>query len=124
MNIVIYIIVAVAAFMLFLQWKTLAASKRMAGREAPAAVPRESHGVLYYFHHPRCGPCKSMGRVVSAVADSHPGRVHQVNIAEQPELARDFGVVATPTTLLVKDGRVAEVMVGIKSPRKLEALLD
>ena len=42
----------------------------------------------------------------------------------QPRLAAQFGVRAIPTLLVIKNGQVAEQMVGAKSKRDLKASLD
>lgn len=124
MNILLIIVIAFVAFLLFMQLRTYRASMKMAGRPAPEAARRDPRGVIYYFHHPRCGPCRQMGKVIDAVAAAHPEQVVKVNVADDMAVARDFGIAATPTTLLVKDGRIAEVMVGSKSARRIEALLN
>ena len=123
-TIFLILVVAVVAFILFMQWRVFAAGKRLTGRPAPEGARHDPRGVVYYFHHPRCGPCRQMGPVIDEVAAAHPEQVVKVNLAEDPALAQAFGVLATPTTLLVKDGRITEVIIGARSARRIAALLD
>lgn len=118
------LVVAFVAFILFMQLRTYKASMKMTGRPAPEAARRDPRGVIYYFHHPRCGPCRQMGKVIDQIAAAHPEQVVKVNLADEMALAQDFGVLATPTTLVVKDGRITEVVIGARSARRIEALLD
>ena len=124
MNLFIAILAAVVAFLLTMQLRTLRASRKLAGRPAPEGTHHDPRGMIYYFHHPRCGPCRQMGPAIDKVAAPHPGQVVKINAAEDMASARAFGIAATPTTLLVKDGRIADVILGARSARKIEALLQ
>lgn len=62
-----------------------------------------------------CGPCKMLSPVVDEIAEETTDvKVGKVNVDEQPELARQFGVMSIPTLVLIKDGKVAEQSVGVK----------
>jgi len=124
MNVVLILVIAVLTFIFFMQWRMASAGKKLAGRPAPEGTRHDPRGVIYYFHHPRCGPCRQMGKVIDEVAASHPEQVVKVNVAEEMTLAQAFGITATPTTLLVKDGRIQEVILGTRSAPRIEALLN
>lgn len=71
--------------------------------------------VLIDFWASWCGPCKMLSPVVDEIAEETTDvRVGKVNVDEQPELARQFGVMSIPTLVLIKDGKVAEQSVGVK----------
>jgi thioredoxin 1 len=90
------------------------------GREVPASGPlAEAEGRLVWFHSPTCAPCRAMHRDVAALGD----RVIEVDVSQRPDLARTFGVMATPTTVRVKDGRVAAARAGRIGRDQLEAML-
>jgi thioredoxin 1 len=62
--------------------------------------------------------------VVEALAEEHPEITFaKVNVDEAPELAQSFQVSAIPTLVLIKDGKVADVSVGVKSKEQLETFL-
>jgi thioredoxin 1 len=48
----------------------------------------------------------------------------KVNVLEAPDLAREFGVAATPTLVLVRDGRVEKVLLGAQNEARILELLD
>ncbi len=91
------------------------------GREVPDLGPLgDPEGRLVWFYGPNCGPCHAMHPAVDALGD----RVIQVDVSQHFEVARAFGVMATPTTILVRDGRIATVRPGAMRPGDLEALLQ
>src|SRR5271167_4207035 len=82
--------------------------------------------VLVDFWAEWCGPCKMIAPLLDELADEYQGKVKigKVNIDEHQGLAAQFGVRAIPTLLIIKNGQVAEQMVGAKSKRDLKASLD
>ena len=82
--------------------------------------------VLVDFWAEWCGPCKMIAPLLDELAGEYAGKVKvgKVNIDEQQNLAAQYGIRAIPTLLLVKNGQVAEQMVGAKSKGALKASLD
>src|SRR5476649_3062699 len=82
--------------------------------------------VLVDFWAEWCGPCKMIAPLLDELADEYQGKVKigKVNIDEHQGLAAQYGIRAIPTLLLIKNGQVAEQMVGAKSKRDLKASLD
>jgi thioredoxin 1 len=46
-----------------------------------------------------------------------------LDATREPEACAAFGVMATPTTLIIRDGVVADVMLGVVRKDQLEAAL-
>ena len=82
--------------------------------------------VLVDFWAEWCGPCKMIAPLLDELADEYEGKVKigKVNVDEHQGLAAEYGVRAIPTLLLIKNGQVAEQMVGAKSKRDLKASFD
>ena len=80
--------------------------------------------VLMDFWATWCGPCRMIAPTVHEVAEEHPEiKVVKVNVDEEPELARDFGIVSIPTLVAVKDGQVAGTSVGLVEKSRILSLM-
>jgi len=83
---------------------------------------RDRDAALIYFHSPRCSACRRMAPRVQRLADAgHP--LLQVDVTRHPDTARALGVLATPTTVVVRNGRVAGTLIGSRSESALAEAL-
>jgi thiol-disulfide isomerase/thioredoxin len=75
---------------------------------------------LLWFHSPSCGPCRAMYPDVKALEAD--GKLHVVDVTQHFDVARAFKVMATPTTVRVKHGRIVAVRAGVLRGKALETL--
>ena len=82
--------------------------------------------VLVDFWAEWCGPCKMIAPVLDELATEYQGKVKigKVNVDDYQKLAAQYGIRSIPTLLVLKNGQVAEQMIGAKSKRDLKASLD
>ena len=82
--------------------------------------------VLVDFWASWCGPCKMLSPAVEALAEQYEGKVlvAKVNVDEEPELARAFGVMSIPTVVFLKNGREFDRKVGLMPASAFTAVLD
>ena len=73
-----------------------------------------------------CGPCKMLTPTVEALAEQYGDRVvtGKVNVDEEPELARRFGIMSIPTVVFLKNGKEIERKVGVLPPETFSAVLE
>ena len=73
-----------------------------------------------------CGPCKMLSPTVEALAEQYEGKalVGKVNVDEEPELARRFGVMSIPTVVFLKNGQEVDRKVGVMPASAFTAVLD
>ncbi len=119
-------IIAISAALLFIRWRTRVATQKLLDHPIPgliADLPQHPDGIVLFFHHPRCSPCKQAAKQIDHIAATLPERVLKVNVAEEPGLTHAFGIRATPTTLFIKNNSVNAAFVGMVSLQKLQALL-
>ncbi len=87
-------------------------------------VMESDRPVLLDFWAPWCGPCRMVGPVVDEIARERADiKVGKVNVDEQPELAGQFGVMAIPTLVVMKDGKVADRAAGARPKAQILAML-
>ena len=65
-----------------------------------------------------CGPCKMLSPAVDSLSAQYEGKVlvGKVNVDEEPELARRFGVMSIPTVVFLKNGVEFDRKVGVMPP--------
>lgn len=81
--------------------------------------------VLIDFWASWCGPCKMIAPIVSAVAEEYSGKIKvcKVNVDNELELANVFKISSIPTLVVVKDGKVTNVSVGLQSKSNICGML-
>lgn len=82
-----------------------AASGAITPERIGSAEALGARATLVQFSTPTCAQCPGTARLLRSIADEHDGVVHvEVDLTRHPDVADRFGVLQTPTTLLV-DGR-------------------
>ena len=61
-----------------------------------------------------CGPCKMIAPSLEQLADEHVGtfKVGKLNVDDNRETAMKYGIRSIPTLLVIKEGDVAEQIIG------------
>lgn len=74
----------------------------------------------------RCPPCRMLAPTIFSLAEKYNGKVTvcKVNIDRAPAIARDYGVMAIPTVLIIKDGKEVKRLVGLRSESEYANHLD
>jgi thioredoxin 1 len=86
-----------------------------------AEVLGATEPVLVDFWAEWCGPCKMVAPFLDELAGEMAGQltVAKVNIDENPQTPRKYGVRGIPTMILFKDGQVAATKIGALPKSKL-----
>ena len=79
-------------------------------------VLKSDKNVLVDFWASWCGPCKMLAPTIEAIAEAYDSfKVGKVNVDDEPDLAQAYGISSIPTLILFKDGKAADMMVGLRS---------
>ncbi|MGY3815608.1 thioredoxin [Globicatella sulfidifaciens] len=81
---------------------------------------------LVDFWAPWCGPCRMQSPVIDELSEELAGQVdfYKMNVDEEQETAREFGIMSIPTLLVKKDGEVVEKLVGFHDKNRLNEILS
>jgi thioredoxin 1 len=117
MEIVAYILAGIVALFILLQVAVRVSMARKKGKPAPELggklgkeMSKGGRTVLYFFS-PQCGACKPMTPVFEKLAKSEKS-IKLVNIADDMETARKFGIMGTPSVVVVEEGIIKDFRVG------------
>lgn len=85
----------------------------------------DARPLLVFFCSERSGPARRMESLLAHLARKERARlrVMRVDVDEQPQLARRFGVSDVPTLVLVKGKRVVDRIEGRASAPAIESML-
>ncbi len=99
----------------------MGATKPVTDDSFSADVLSSDKPVLVDFWAEWCGPCKMVAPVLEEIATEHGDKLQVVklNIDENPQTARDFGIMSIPTMSVFVGGKVAKSIVGAKPKASL-----
>lgn len=80
--------------------------------------------VLLDFWASWCGPCRMVLPIIEQIAGERDDiKVAKINVDEEPELARQYGILTIPTLMVIKDGQVVKQSTGAKSKAQILDML-
>lgn len=81
--------------------------------------------ILVDFWAPWCGPCRMMSPIIDQVGKEYQGNlvVGKVNVDENPNISRQFGISSIPTLILFKRGQAVNNIIGSVSKSKIDELV-
>jgi thioredoxin len=126
---IIYIILAIVLLIFGLQFLMVLSAKKAKGKKLKGLKGKlkglEQNGSkgLVYFFSPACGACKAQTPIIKELQSSNKN-VFDVDISKDMETARMFGIKATPTTMIVENGMISQVLLGVKQKDALKGYLS
>jgi thioredoxin 1 len=81
--------------------------------------------VLVDFWAEWCGPCHAVSPILEKIVEERNGdlKLVKVNIDEEQELARRYGIMSIPAMIIFKEGEPAEGAIGAMPKGALERAL-
>jgi len=123
MNLV-YVVVGVIGLFILLQLSVKLRGWFRKGKPAPKVngkLGREiqkGSKVVAYFYSPTCRACHVQESYFPKVEEKFKNIV-KINAGKEPDVARAFGVMGTPTTVIIEKGKIKNYFVGAVAAGKL-----
>ena len=87
-------------------------------------VMQSKKTVLLDFWAEWCGPCRMLAPTIDEIADERDDiKVGKVNVDNDPELAKQFGIFSIPTLVVIKNGEVVSQTAGVRPKAAILASL-
>lgn len=80
--------------------------------------------VIVDFFGTWCMPCKMLKPIVEKVANEHNCKLATIDVDDNEDLAKEFGIMSIPHLKIFKDGQEINSSVGLISENKLIELLN
>ncbi len=79
---------------------------------------------LLDFYADWCGPCRMVLPLVDEIAAEREDLlVGKINVNDNPDLAREFGVLSIPTLVVMKEGKILKKVSGARSKDQILDLI-
>lgn len=89
-------------------------------------VINSSVPVILDFWATWCGPCQMLSPIVDKYAEDNEGKIKvgKVNVDDEFELSRQYGIVSIPTLILFKDGEEKAKSIGLINESELRDFVN
>ena len=82
--------------------------------------------VLVDFWATWCGPCRMQAPILEKLSQEFSEdelKILKMDVDENPETARAFGIMSIPTLLFKKDGQVVKQVAGVHTAAQIQAIV-
>lgn len=99
--------------------------KEIKDADFDSVVLKSSKPVLVDFWASWCGPCRMLAPIIEELANEYGDKIDfvKVNVDENSETPKKYGIRGIPTLILFKDGQAVNTTVGALPKSRIEEIL-
>ena len=114
------IIAALFLLKIILQIVLIKKAKKNVGLKLNEILPEfRGRDFFLYLYSPSCTPCIRLTPLIKdLISKGVKGRM--IDVTKNIEIARKLGIMATPSVVIVKDGYIQDVLMGLIKPEDIE----
>jgi thiol-disulfide isomerase/thioredoxin len=124
MSAILYILIGIVGLFVLLQLSAKLRARARKGKPAPSVNGQlgksiqRGDKVLAYFYSPTCRACRTQEQNLEKIQEKFKNII-RINAAKDRDAASSFGIMGTPTTIIIDHGIIQEYFVGITPPNKI-----
>lgn len=80
--------------------------------------------VLLDFYASWCGPCRMIAPVLEELEEENNIKVLKMDVDENTNVPKEYGVMSIPTVCIFKDGEFKEKFLGYRQKEEIEEILN
>jgi len=127
-----YVLIAIILIMLFLFGMRFATTRKAKQNEGKVLeldsfdrriveyLKKEKS--LFYFYAPNCSACKRQQPIIDKLQKEF-NNIIKIDVSKDLPTARKFGVMATPTMVLMNKNKIQEIFIGLRPEALLRSKL-
>ncbi len=114
------VIAALFVLKIILQIIVVKKAKKNVGAKLSDLLPDfRGKDFFLYLYSPTCTPCVRLTpKIKDLISKGVKGRM--IDLSQNIEIAKKLGIMATPSVVIVKDGYVKDVLMGLINPEDIE----
>lgn len=100
------------------------AIRKISTQEFNEEVKVSQTPVFVNFYATWCMPCRMFSDQLSQVSETDPNiNIVRLDVDQNPEVSRNYGVMSIPTSIVLKDGKEVERVVGYRQANQVVELM-